>query len=85
MKNKVTRDLQHAERVNEDKIKQFRNYITEMNQSTEARNEATFELIKEKQQKMDEKMSQVEVTEVVLDYVNTELRRLKQETTDQMT
>ena len=56
-----------------------------MNQSTEARNEATFELIKEKQQKMDEKMSQVEVTEVVLDYVNTELRRLKQETTDQMT
>ena len=27
MKNKVTRDLQHNERVSDDKIKQFRNYV----------------------------------------------------------
>lgn len=49
MKNKVTRDLQSAERSTEDKIKQFRNYITDKNDASESRNEVTFELMKDKQ------------------------------------
>ena len=85
MKNKVTRDLQHSERISDDKIKQFRNYMTELNDSSSARNEATFELIQEKQKRMDAKLAEVEVTEVVLDYVNAEVRKSKKEFGELMT
>ena len=77
MKNKVTRDLSQQERSTEDKIKQFRNFITEKNDASEARNEATFELMKDSQKKMDHKLSQIEVTEVVLDYVNHEIAKVQ--------
>lgn len=77
MKNKVTRDLQSAERSTEDKIKQFRNYITDKNDASESRNEVTFELMKDKQKQMDDKLSKIEITEVVLDYVNAEIAKVQ--------
>ena len=77
MKNKVTRDLQQSERTNDDKIKALRNMLNETSDAANSRNEVTFELIKEKQQQMDAKLAQVEVTEVVLDYVNVEVKKAK--------
>lgn len=48
----------------------------EKSDASESRNEVTFELIKDSQKKMDHKLSQVEVTEVVLDYVNHEIAKI---------
>lgn len=76
MKNKVTRDLQHSERVNEDKLKQFKSYMNETFSSAEVRTETTFDLIKEKQLAMNEKLSKVEETEFVIDFVRTEVRKI---------
>lgn len=77
MKNKVARDLQHNERVNEDKLKQFKTYMTETFQQAEVRTETTFELIKEKQFAMNEKLAKVEETEFIIDFVRTEVRKME--------
>ena len=84
MKNKVVRDIQHSERVNEDKLRQFRTMITEKNDAAEAQNSVTFELIKDKQKAMDNKLSKVEETEVIIDYFKTELEKLRRQTKDDM-
>ena len=71
MKNKVTRDLDHNRNVNEDKVKQIRNYMNDQFDASKVQTETTFELVKDKQKKMDEKLAQVEVSEVVFDYIDT--------------
>lgn len=59
--------------------------MSEMMESTEARNEATFELMKEKQKRMDDKLANVEETETVLDYVKTEVRKVSRDLSDKIT
>jgi hypothetical protein len=44
--------------------------------SAEVRTETTFDLIKEKQLAMNEKLSKVEETEFVIDFVRTEVRKI---------
>ena len=70
-------ELQNAERGTESKISLFRTDLRERADAQQAVIDTTFELIKDKQARIDAKLAQVEVTEVVLDYVNTEIRRLK--------
>ena len=77
MQNKVTRDLTHSERSTEDKIKQFKLFITEKSEASEAKNETSVAILQHEQDEIKYKLSQVEVTEVILDFVRTEIRRVK--------
>ena len=77
MKNKVTRDLAQNERANDDKIKALRNMLNEITSSAASQNEVTFELIKDKQKEMDNKLAQVETSEVLIDFFNNEITKTK--------
>lgn len=77
MKNKVQRDLGTSERLTEEKIKQFKTYITEKSEASEGRVDASLDMMRNKINGMDNKLAQVEVTEVILDFVRTEIRRVR--------
>ena len=79
MKNKVTRDLSQSERTGDDKVKALRNMLTESLDSINSRNDVTFELVKDKQKEMSDKLELVETSEVMLDYINKEIKKVKDE------
>ena len=82
MKNKVTRDLSQSERTGDDKVKALRNMLTESLDSINSRNDVTFELVKDKQKEMSDKLELVETSEVMLDYINKEIKKVKDEGSD---
>ena len=84
MKNKVQRDLGTSERLTEEKIKQFKTYITEKSEASEGRVDASLDMMRNKINGMDNKLAQVEVTEVILDFVRTEIRRVRMQVQDEM-
>ena len=84
MKGKVSRDLQQNQRENDDKIKVLRNMLTEMLNQEVSKNEVYFEQIKDRQAQQDAKLAQVETKEVLIDYMNTEIRRTKMEFEDKI-
>jgi len=53
----VTRDLTHAERSTEDKIKTFKTYITEKSEASEAKNETSIAILKHEQDLIQNKLS----------------------------
>ena len=57
MQNKVTRDLTHSERSTEDKIKQFKTFITEKTEASEAKNESSVAILQHNQDEMKNKLA----------------------------
>lgn len=77
MKNKVSRDLLANERQNDDKIKALRNMLHEVTGEMNQQSEVTFEVIKQKQKEMDNKLQLVETSEVLIDFFKTQIRSTK--------
>ena len=53
--------------------------LNEITESAASQNEVTFELIKDKQKEMDNKLAQVETSEVLIDFFNNEITKTKLE------
>jgi len=82
MKNRVSRELNALDNKSEDKLKLFKNMMTEKHDATESRFEVNFQLMKEKQEEFKRKMDKVEESDVIIDYIKTEVRRLHRDFTD---
>lgn len=69
MKNKVSRDLQTQERLNDDKIKAFKGLVDTQMINIEAKSETYLGQIKEQNKEIITKLKRVEDTQTIMNYM----------------